>query len=118
MAKKGLSKDNGYGIMNQMEVLMAKNAEELADLIAEKKAKAELRAYDGLKSKVTQATVQMLADLSYSEEIELTDEDMMALIKVTESLRELGYKFRFIEVQNPSGETLKHKLLVSVEHLV
>jgi predicted nuclease of restriction endonuclease-like (RecB) superfamily len=115
--KKHLSQDDIHAIMNQMEVFMAKNAEELADLIAEKQAKAESRAYDALKTKVVAATSKMLTDLSYSEEIELEDDDLMALGRVTEGLRELGYKFRFIEIQNTSGETLKHKLLVSVEHL-
>lgn len=96
---------------------MSMNAGELADLIVEKRVRAEQRAYDNLKEKVVNATVLMLAELSLKEEVELTDDDMMALTKVTEGLRELGYKFRFIEVQDSSGETIKHKLLISVEHL-
>jgi hypothetical protein len=115
--KKYLSGDDIYAIMNQMEVFMAKSAEELADLIAEKKARTELRAYDALKAKVVAATSKMLTEMSYSEEIELEDDDLLALAPVTEALRDLGYKFRFIEIQNNSGETLQHKLLVSVEHL-
>ena len=115
--KKYLSNDDVYAIINQVEGFMAKDAGELADLIAEKQAKAELRAFDALKAKVMTATSRMLTELVYSEEIELEDEDMLALGRVTEGLRDLGYKFRFIEVQNNSGETLKHKLLVSVEHL-
>lgn len=117
MDKKHLSNDEIHAIMNQMEVFMSKSAEELVDLIAEKKAKAELRAYDALKAKVVAATSNMLTDMSLSEEIDLEDDDLMALGRVTENLRELGYKFRFIEIQNNSGVTLKHKLLVSVEHL-
>lgn len=97
---------------------MSMNAGELADLIVEKKARVEQRSYDSLKEKVVKMTTQMLADMSFSEEIELTDEDMLALTKVTEALRELDYKFRFIEVQDSSGETVKYKLLVSIEHLV
>lgn len=93
------------------------NAGELADLIVEKKVKTEQKAYDNLKEKVARATTQMLSDMSMSEVIELTDNDMLALTKVTESLREMGYRFRFIEVQDSSGETVKHKLLVSIEHL-
>lgn len=96
---------------------MSLSAAELADVIVEKKIRAEHRAYDGLKQKVVDATTRMTADMELKTEFDLTDEDMLALGKVTESLRELGYKFRFIEVQNASGDTVKHKLLVSIEHL-
>lgn len=96
---------------------MSKNAAELVDVIVEKKARAEQRAYEGLKQKIVDATSRMVADIVLSAEIDLEDEDMRALTKVTEGLRELDYKFRFIEMQNSSGETIKHKLLISVEHL-
>lgn len=97
---------------------MAMNAEELADLIVEKKTRADQRAYEGLKQKVMDATARMIAELKQDNEFDLTDEDVTALGPVTEGLRQLGYKFRFIEVQNSSGETIKHKLLVSVAHLM
>lgn len=97
---------------------MSLNAAELADVIVEKRTRAEQRSYDALKQKVVDATQRMTADMELSSEIELSDEDMRALTRVTEGLRELGYKFRFIEVQDSSGNTIKHKLLVSIEHLV
>jgi len=87
------------------------------DLIVEKRARAEQKAYDALRAKVVAATTKMLNDMSLSEEIELDDSDLLALLGVTEALRSLGYKFRFVEVQNSSGEILKHKLVVSIEHL-
>ena len=96
---------------------MSMKAVELADLIIEKKARAKQRAYEGLRSKVMAATTKMSADLEMSTEIELTDEDMLALTDVTEGLRELDYKFRFIEVQDSSGNTIKYKLYISVQHL-
>ena len=96
---------------------MALSAAELADLIVEKKTRAEQRAYENLKAKVVDATTRMTADMDFSSELELSEEDMLALTRVTEGLRELGYKFRFIEVQDSSGNTLKHKLLISIEHL-
>jgi hypothetical protein len=118
MPNNFLSNDGIHAIINQMEVPMGMTAAELADLIVEKKLRVEQRAYDGLKQKVVDATSRMIADLEQESEFDLTDEDLMALSKVTEGLRELGYKFRFIEVQNPAGETIKHKLLVSIAHLV
>lgn len=96
---------------------MSMNAADLVDVIVEKRARAEQRAYEALKQKVVDATARMTADMEFSAEFDLTDEDMLALGKVTEGLRDLGYKFRFIEVQNTSGEVVKHKLLVSIEHL-
>jgi hypothetical protein len=100
-----------------MEVTMSLSAAELADIIVEKTIRAEQRAFDSLKQKVVDATTRMIVSMEFSEELDLAEEDMRALPKVTEALRDLGYKFRFIEVQNPSGETLKHKLHVSIEHL-
>lgn len=92
-------------------------AEELADLIVEKRIRAEQRAFESLKQKVMDATSRMIADMSESNEFELSDEDMRALSDVTERLRELGYKFAFVEVQDSSGEIIKHKLRVSIAHL-
>lgn len=113
-----LSNDAIHAIMNQMEVLMALNAAELADVIIEKLTRAEQRSYDALKQKVVDATQRMTANMELNAEFDLSEEDMRALSRVTEGLRELGYKFRFIEVQDSSGNTVKHKLLVSIEHLV
>lgn len=117
MDRNLLSNDDIYAIMNQMEVTVSREAADLADVIAEKRIRAEQRAYDGLKQKVVDATTRMVADMVYSGEMDLSSEDLMALTKVTEALRELGYKFKFIEVQDTSGEVLKHKLTVSVQHL-
>ena len=117
MARIVLSNDDVYAIINQMEVTMSMNAGELVDVIVEKRVRAELRAYEGLKQKVVDATTRMIADMELGADLDLSDEDMLALNRVTESLRELGYKFRFIEVQGSSGEILKHKLHLSVEHL-
>ncbi len=97
---------------------MALNAAELADVIVEKRTRAEQRSYDALKQKVVDATQLMLANMEVNSEFDLSEEDMRALTRVTEGLRELGYKFRFIEIQDSSGNTIKHKLLVSIEHLL
>jgi hypothetical protein len=118
MRKKILSNDEIYAIINQTEVFVSTNAADLADAIAEKRIRAEQRAYDSLKQKVVDATVRMVADMNDGSDIELSDDDMLALSKVTDGLRDLGYKFRFIEVQDQSGEILKNKLFISVKHLV
>ena len=96
---------------------MSRSAEEMADLIAERRAIAEKRAYDTLKSKATDAIAKMAMDLEYETVLDLTDEDMLALIPITEQLRDLNYKFRFIEVQNQSGEVLGNKLAISINHV-
>ena len=97
---------------------MALNAAELADIIVEKRVRAEQRAYESLKQKVVDATTRMTVDLANGTDLDMSDEDMLALNRVTEGLRELGYKFRFIEVQDSSGNTLKHKLHISIQHLI
>lgn len=97
---------------------MSATAGDLAQRILEKRMKVEEKAFQGLKQKVVDATTLMIVDMQYSIEFDLSDEDMLALGRVTEGMRELGYKFRFIEVQNPAGETIKNKLHISVTHLV
>ena len=97
---------------------MSTSAAELVDVIVEKRARAEQRAFENLKQKIVDATVRMTADMEYNTDIDLSEQDMLALGSVTDGLRELGYKFRFIEIQDQSGETIKHKLHVSVQHLV
>lgn len=96
---------------------MSMNAGELADLIVEKKVRAEQRAYDNLKEKVIKATTQMLAEMSSHQEVALTSDDMLALTRVTENLHSLGYKYCLIETQDSSGEILEHRLRISVLHL-
>ena len=96
---------------------MSMNASELVDVIVEKRARTEQRAYEALKQKIVDSTTRMVADMSFGSTLDLDDEDLMALTKVTENLRDLGYKFRFIEVQDSKGETVGHKLHLSVEHL-
>jgi hypothetical protein len=117
MAKKYLTEDDIHAIINQMEVFMSMSAGELADVIVEKRVRAEKRAYDSLKQKVIDATTRMIADMEYGTTLEIEDEDQMAVIPVTENLRDLGYKFRFIEVQDPKGDILSYKLHISVAHL-
>ena len=117
MRKNILSNDDIHAIMNQMEVTVSMRAEELADLIVEKRIRAEQRAYESLKQKVMDATSRMIADMTESNEFDLTDDDLLALSDVTEKLRELGYKFAFVEVQDSSGNITKHKLRVSISHL-
>lgn len=96
---------------------MSMNAGELVDLIIEKTARAEQKSFEGLKQKITEATGKMISNMTFGCDVDLTDEDLISLTKVTEKLRDLGYKFRFIEVQDTRGEIIKHRLHISVEHL-
>ena len=97
--------------------LKGKTAEEMADLIAERRAVAERRAIESLKSKCVDAVSKMVVDLEYETIVELTDNDLLALIPVTEQLRNLNYKFRFIEVQDTNGEIVGQKLAISIMHV-
>jgi len=95
---------------------MTMNAGELADLIIEKRARAEQRAYESLEKKITSATAQMVRDLEFNCTVDLDDDDQMAVTKVTEDLRDLGYKFRFMSEKDSKGE-LTYQLLISIDHL-
>lgn len=94
----------------------SKSAHELADLIVERELKHKQRSADKLRSKCRDAINQMMIDMEYSTEIEFEDSELAGLIEVTEELRSLDYKFRFIEVQDSNGNTKKHKLFISIEH--
>lgn len=94
-----------------------KSAEDIADLILERRTYAEKRAYESLKSKCTEAINKMGLDLKYETTVELTEDDLLALVPITEEMRELNYKFRFIQVENSNGDVVKHKLTISISHV-
>jgi hypothetical protein len=93
-----------------------KTAEELADLIAERQLIANRRASEALRSKCKNAITKMVVDLAYEATVQLTQEDLTAVGEVTEELRSLNYKFRFVEIQNTEGEILEQKLVISIKH--
>ena len=97
---------------------MSMNAADLADVIVRKKTEFEQRAYEGFRQKVLDATTKMTTELEFSTEIDLSDEDIVALGRVTEGLRDLGYKFKFIEIRNTANEVTKQKLFISIKHLI
>lgn len=88
-------------------------AEDLADLIEEQRLKRNQRNYENFKHKCQQAVSKMAADLENDVSVDVTDDDMSALNKVTEELRDLGYKFRFIEKKDG-----QYELLISIAHLI
>jgi len=92
-------------------------AEELGDLITEKRLVATKRAYEALRSKCLDAVNKMVIDLEYETVVKLSEEDILALSMVTEELRDLNYKFRFIEIQNQANEVIEHKLAISIAHI-
>ena len=98
------------------------DANELADLIVENRLKAKQKAYNVFRQKCWNAVSLMAANQKVSTTVVLSDNDHMALAKVSEELRELGYKFRFIErvTVNEEGEELsmKHALHISLKHLI
>lgn len=98
------------------------DANELADAIVEKRIRSERKAYEVFRKKCRGAISVMAAQEKDSVTIDLDDEDMLALGKVTEELRDLGYKFRYTEkiTVNEDGEELdvKHSLFVSLKHLL
>lgn len=92
------------------------SAHEIADLVVEKKVKKERDSYLSLRRKCTAKINEMVEDLQQTVEVELNDDDLVALNKVTEELRELDYRFKFIEVQDTSGNVIEHKLMISIAH--
>lgn len=96
---------------------MSLKAADLADLIATKKIETEQRAYEGLLQKIIGATTKMTVDLSVTTEVGLSDEDMIAVSRATEQLRKLDYRFCLIETQNAAGDTIKHRLRISIAHV-
>lgn len=93
------------------------NAEELAELIDERRLKNKQRHYEAFRAKCLQNISKMAADLENEVTVDLTDDDLSALIRVTEELRSLNYKFKFIEVVDSSNNIKTNKLLISIAHL-
>lgn len=95
---------------------MAKSAVELADLISELTLKDKQRAEDVLRAKCMNEIEEMIKLREYDCTVVMDEKDLAGLDSVTAELRELGYKFRFIERQKPSGDTLEYRLLISIHH--
>lgn len=92
------------------------NAKDLADKIQEAKAKADERAYNQLRSKCFQELAVMAVRQQSEVLIDLDESDLRALNRVTEELRTLGYRFKFVEQQDETGDFQANKLLVSIKH--
>lgn len=92
-------------------------AEDLVDLIMERKFHKEQKAHETFNNKVVKAIDQMLSDLSFRVEVDLDESDLSVLSSVTEELRDLGYKFCLIADRHLNGEIISNKLAISVEHL-
>jgi S-adenosylmethionine synthetase len=95
-----------------------KRADELADIIAERRLKKAQSVYQAFRQKCLDAVNKMLGELESDTIVEMDDDEVNALEKVTEELRDLGYKFAYIEVHNSVGEITKQKLRISVRHLL
>jgi hypothetical protein len=94
-----------------------KNAEDLADIIIEKRFKKKQSALTSLRYKCMSAISKLADSLEFSIEVDVDEADLEALAAVTEELRKLSYKFAFIEVVSDSGKVVNRKLRISVEHL-
>lgn len=95
---------------------MAKTAQDLKNLISDLKANDRKTAYQSLVTKCRAATAQMISDREETCLVDLDSSDIPALEEVTDTLRSLGYKFRYIERQNQQGEFITNKLLISIQH--
>jgi hypothetical protein len=95
---------------------MAKTAQELADLVAELSLKDKQRAAEMLRAKCLDAVEDMLKNREYDCTVDMSDKETLGLEEVTAELRELGYKFRFIERQKANGENVSYHLLISIQH--
>ena len=98
------------------------DANELADLIVEKRLKTKQRSYDIFKQKCMSSISVMAVEERDSTTIDMSEEDVMALGPVTEELRKLGYKFKFIERvmlnSDKEEESVEHQLVISLRHLL
>ncbi len=93
-------------------------AEELADAIVERRLKNKQRHLEAFRQKCLQSVSKMAVELDNEVTVKVSDEDLDGLAEVTEELRELGYRFRFIEVIDSNDNVKSNSLLISVAHLV
>lgn len=92
------------------------DAIQVATEIKKRISKEQEFAYKSLRNKCKQAISTMIRLCQYEMRIDVDQQELVGLTEVTEELRELGYRFRFIEVQNENGDLVKMQLLISVEH--
>ena len=98
---------------------MSASASQLASVIADKKKRRQERAYESFKARCHGETALMIKNLSSSVRVTLQDDDLLVLEEVTEELRDLGYKFKFVEkVDVHSDEVVAHELVISIAHVL
>ncbi len=93
-------------------------AEGLASIIAENRLRNKKRYLEAFRQKCLQSVSKMAEELDNEVTIEMSDEDLQGLTTVTEELRDLGYKFRFIEIVDSNDNIKGNKLLISLAHLI
>lgn len=96
---------------------MPRKAQDLYGLILRNKQKIADQSYESLREKAVQAVTEMMQYGEFVTELDLEDDDMPGLQKFTAEVRELGYYYCLIEVQNLEGKVLSYRLRISLAHL-
>lgn len=98
--------------------LIKKNREEIDRDIQEHLVKSEEIIYQDLRKKFKTAITQMIELGLYADEVDLDHEELNVLERVTEELRDLGYRFCLIERQKEDKTIIEHVMRISVKHLI
>jgi len=97
--------------------LIKKNREEIDRDIQEHLVKSEEIIYQDLREKFKTAITQMVEFGLYTDEVDLDEEELSVLERVTEEHRNLGYRFCLIERQKEDKTIIEHTMRISVAHL-
>lgn len=97
---------------------MNRPAQDLVETIKKKQTEKEEAAYKELREVVTEAITAMMKDGEESTEVVLRGDLIYGLRKVTDDLRNTGYKYCLIEREDKSGDWVLSRLRISVEHLM
>lgn len=96
---------------------MPRKASEIFEYAKRKRVSVDGESLKSLKEKAIEAVTEMMKEGDFSTEIDLTDSDMAVIQELTQELRELGYYYCLIEVQDEEGDIIDFRLRISVAHL-
>ena len=92
------------------------SAKEVAEFVSLERNRGVKDNYSMIRNRCKKAVTEMMNDGKYETEVIITDIKDSSLKRITEELRDLDYKFAYIEQVDGSKKIVEKRLRISVRH--
>ena len=97
---------------------MFKSKKEMAEAVKENREAKIVKSIENFEKKCFDAIKEAIEAGNLQTEVDLCDDDFLAMDCVTEVLRGIGIKYCLIEVQDENEYVLSHRFRLSVAYMV